>query len=96
MPSHNGSAKGFAHQLTLAQHTKMATTLLLVRGEVLTLVDTLREGYGRADEKSRHAAKLLTAVDGLRSLLSQAALTEHCTEVPTPLTQCYYPRETSA
>jgi hypothetical protein len=48
MPS-NGSVKAYAHQLTLEQHTEVASTLLQVRGEVLTLVDTLREHYGPTD-----------------------------------------------
>ena len=91
----NGSVKAYAHQLTLAQHREAGTTLLEVRGEVMQLVDLLRQHYGRADAKSRHAAKLLTAVEALRSLLSRAALTEHYAEAPAQLITVYYPPQVS-
>jgi hypothetical protein len=91
----NGSVKAYAHQLTLDQHTAVATTLVQVHSDVAQIVDTLRANYGRADDKARAAAKLVTAVNGLRSLLSRAALVELYAEDPPVVQALYYPEPTT-
>lgn len=92
----NGSLKSFPHALTIDQHREAGTALRQVRGEVLEIVETLRAGYGKSDDKARHGAKILSAIDGLKSLLSRAMLIEHAPTSLTRLDQVYYPPEPSA
>jgi hypothetical protein len=86
----NGSVKAYPHALSFAQHREVGTRLLQVRSEIAAVVDVLRESYGRSDPKTRHAVKLLTAIDALKSLLSKASLSELHAEAPAAVQALYY------